>query len=98
LISGRIEILVVLRGELIVCEECNRVAWTLLIKLDARREGMDRYIGIIPELYRENVTCEMPRGRRNQCGSAQRGPRRSESFQHFSSPPPVAYKPRIIST
>jgi hypothetical protein len=41
LISGRIEMLVVLRGELVVCEERNRVSWTLLIKLDALREGMD---------------------------------------------------------
>ena len=41
LISGRIEMLVVLRGELIIREECNRVAWTFLIELDARRKGMD---------------------------------------------------------
>jgi hypothetical protein len=41
LISGRIEIFVVLRGELVVCEKCNRVAWTFLIKLDTRREGKD---------------------------------------------------------
>src|SRR5260370_28822374 len=41
LISGRIEILIVLRGELVVCEERNRVAWTFLIKLDTRRKGLD---------------------------------------------------------
>jgi hypothetical protein len=68
LISGRIEILVILRRELVICEQCNRVAWIFLVKLDARREAIDRYIGIIPELYRENVTCEMPGGRRDQCG------------------------------
>ena len=41
LISCRIEILVVLRGELVVCEERNRVAWTFLVKLDTRRKGID---------------------------------------------------------
>ena len=41
LISGRIEILIILRGELVVREECNRVTWTFLIKLDARRKHMD---------------------------------------------------------
>src|ERR1700730_12091119 len=41
LISGRIEILIVLRGELVACEKCNGVAWTVLIKLDARWKGMD---------------------------------------------------------
>jgi hypothetical protein len=41
LISGRIKVLVVLRGELVVCEECDRVAWTFLVKLDTRRERMD---------------------------------------------------------
>jgi hypothetical protein len=41
LISGRIEMFVVLRGELIFREQCNGVAWTFLIELDARRKGMD---------------------------------------------------------
>jgi hypothetical protein len=41
LISGRIEILIVPRGELVVGEKCNRVAWTSLIKLDPRRKGVD---------------------------------------------------------
>ena len=41
LISGRIEILIVLRGELVVCEECNGVTWTFRIKLDTRRKGID---------------------------------------------------------
>jgi len=41
LISGRIEILIALRGELVVCEERNAMAWTFLIKLDARREASD---------------------------------------------------------
>src|ERR1700730_10444324 len=86
LISGRIEILIVLRGELVVCEECNRVTWTFPIKLDTRRKSMDRHIGIIPKLHRQDVPCEMPGGRRDQCSSAPRGPRRSESFQHFLVP------------
>src|SRR6266851_8759224 len=98
LIPGRIQIFIVLRGELVVREECNRMTWTFLVKLDAGWEDMNRYIGIIPELYRQNVACEMPGWRRHQCSSAQRGSRGSESFQHFSSPPPVAYRPRIIST
>src|SRR5229473_1451008 len=41
LISGRIEILVVLRGELVVREQRNRVASRILIKLHTCREGMD---------------------------------------------------------
>src|SRR5258708_27814278 len=41
LISGRIQILIILRGELVVCEECNRVTRTCLIKLDTRRKNMD---------------------------------------------------------
>src|SRR5882672_9153237 len=41
LISGRIEMLVVLRGELVVREECNRMTWTFLIKLDTRRKDID---------------------------------------------------------
>jgi hypothetical protein len=80
LISGRIEILVVLRGELIICEECNRVTGALLIELDARRKAMDRHIGIIPKFHRQDITREMPRWRRDQCGSAQRRPRGGESF------------------
>jgi len=40
LVSGMIEILIVLRGELIVCEERNRVSWTLLIKLDTCRKNI----------------------------------------------------------
>jgi hypothetical protein len=82
LISCGIEILVVLRGELVVGEERNGVSWAFLVKLDSRRKGMDRYIGIIPELHRQNVASEMPGGRRDQRSSAQGGPGRSESFQH----------------
>jgi hypothetical protein len=78
--------LVVLRGELVIREERNRVAWTFFIKLDTRRKGLDRYIGIIPELHRENVACEMPGGRRDQCSSAHRGPRGGESFKHYLVP------------
>src|SRR5258707_9205580 len=29
-ISGGIQILIVLRGELVVCKKCNRVTWTFL--------------------------------------------------------------------
>src|SRR5260221_4797317 len=86
LISGRVEILVVLRGELVVGEECNRVAWTFLIKLDTRWKGMDRYIGIISKLHSQNYTRGMPGWRRHQCSSAQRGPRGSETFEHFPRP------------
>ena len=78
--------LIVLRSELVVGEECNRVAWTFLIKLDARRKGMDRNIGIIPKLHRQNVTREVPRWRRDKGSSAHGGPRSSESFQHFVVP------------
>src|SRR5882724_8928536 len=70
LISGRIEILIVLRGELVICEKCNRVAWMFLIKLDPRRKGMERYIGIIPKLHCQDVTRKMPGRRRDQCSSA----------------------------
>ncbi len=90
LISGRIQMLIVLRSELVVGEECNRVAWTFLIKLDARRKGMDRNIGIIPKLHRQNVTREVPRWRRHQCSSALRGPRGSESFQHLLVPTTIS--------
>jgi hypothetical protein len=62
------------------------VAWTSLIKLDARRKGIDGQIGIIPKLHRQNVTCEMPGWRRDQRSSAQWRPRRSESFEHFLVP------------
>ena len=93
LISGRIQILIVLRGELVVREECNRVASTFLVKLDTRRKNMGRYIGIIPELHRQHVAREMPGWRRDKCSSAKRGPGRSESVQHFPSPPPVASQP-----
>ena len=41
LIPGRIEILIVLRGELVVCEQRNRVAWMFLIKLDTRWKDVD---------------------------------------------------------
>jgi hypothetical protein len=70
LISGRIEMLVVLRGELIIREECDRVTRAFLIKLDTVWEDMDRYIGIIPKFHRQDVTCEMPGGRRDQCCGA----------------------------
>jgi hypothetical protein len=59
--------LIVLGGELVICEECNRVTWTFLIKLDARRKDMDRYVRIIPKFHRQNVTREMPGRRRDQC-------------------------------
>ena len=51
--------LIVLRGELVVCEECNRVTWTFLIKLDTRRKDMGRYVGVIPEEI-ENRECPLP--------------------------------------
>ncbi len=41
LIPGGVKILIVLRGELVVCEERNRVAWMFLIKLDTRRKAVD---------------------------------------------------------
>jgi hypothetical protein len=41
LISGRIEVLVVLRAELIVGEERNRVAWAFLVHLDTGRKDMN---------------------------------------------------------
>jgi hypothetical protein len=41
LISGRIQILIVLRGELIIREERNRVTWTFLVKFDTGRKNMD---------------------------------------------------------
>src|SRR5216683_1782790 len=41
LISGRIQILIVLRSELVVCEERNRVTRTFLIKLDAGWKDMN---------------------------------------------------------
>jgi len=84
LISGAIQILIVLRGELVVREECNRMTWTFLIKLDTRRKDMDRYVGIIPKFHRQDVTREMPGWRRDQCSNAEGGPRSSESFEHFS--------------
>jgi hypothetical protein len=89
LISGRIQILIALRGELVVCEECNRVTWTFLVKLDTSWKDMDGYIWIIPKLHRQHVTCEVPGWRRDKCSSAKRGPRGSESFEHFLVPPPV---------
>jgi hypothetical protein len=82
----------VLRGELIIREECNGVAWNFPVKLDARRKRMDRHIGIIPELYRQDITCEMPGRRRDECGNTQLGPGRSEPFQHFLPPPPAAHR------
>jgi hypothetical protein len=33
--------LIVLRGELVVREECNRVTWTAIIKLDTGWKDMD---------------------------------------------------------
>jgi hypothetical protein len=41
LISGRIQILIVLRRELIVREERNRVTWILLVKFDTGGKDMD---------------------------------------------------------
>jgi hypothetical protein len=41
LISGGIQIFIVLRGELVVCEECNRASWTFRIKLDTGWKDMD---------------------------------------------------------
>jgi hypothetical protein len=41
LISGRIEILVILCGELIVGEKSNGAAWAFLVKLDAGRKDVD---------------------------------------------------------
>jgi hypothetical protein len=41
LISGRIEILIVLRAELVVGEEGNRVPRTSLIHLDTSRKNVD---------------------------------------------------------
>jgi hypothetical protein len=52
--------LIVLRGELIVREDCNRMASTFLIELHTRRKDLDRYIGIIPEFHREHVSREVP--------------------------------------
>src|SRR6266700_485191 len=96
LISRGIQILIVLRRELVVCEERDRVTWTFLIRLHTRRKDLDRYIGIIPKFHRQDITCEMPGRRRDQCSSAQRGPRRSGSFEHFPVPPPVAYQPALF--
>src|SRR5882672_11166991 len=86
--------LIVLRGELIVCKECNGVAWTFLIKLYTPRKDLDRYIRIIPKLHRQHVACEMPGWQWDQCSNAEGRPRRSETFQHFSIPPPVRYRTR----
>src|SRR3981189_683597 len=83
LIPGRIQIFIVLRRELVVSEERDGVTWTFPVKLDTGWKDMDRYIGIVPEFHRQDITCEMPGRRRDQCGSTQRGSRRSESFQHF---------------
>lgn len=33
--------LIVLRGELVVCEECNGVTWTFLVKLNTGWKDMD---------------------------------------------------------
>src|SRR5882757_9011239 len=41
LIPGGIQILIVLRGELVICEDCNRMTWTFLIELDAGWKDMD---------------------------------------------------------
>jgi hypothetical protein len=41
LISRRIEMLIVLRGELIIREECNRVTQAFLIKLDTGWQDLD---------------------------------------------------------
>jgi hypothetical protein len=40
----------------------------------------------------------MPGWRGDQCSSAKRGPGRSESVQHFPSPRPVAYQPRMLAS
>jgi hypothetical protein len=41
LISGRIQMLIVLRSELIIREERDRVTWTAIIKLDNGWKDMD---------------------------------------------------------
>src|SRR3984893_11059828 len=41
LISGRIQLLIVLRSKLIIREECDRVTWTAIIKLDTGWKDLD---------------------------------------------------------
>jgi hypothetical protein len=41
LISGRIQMLIVLSSELIIREECDRVTWTFIVKLDTGWKDMD---------------------------------------------------------
>src|SRR5882757_9418856 len=96
LIPGRIQILIVLRRELVVSEERDGVTWTFPVKLDTGWKDMDRYIGIVPEFHRQDIAREMPGRRRDQGGNAQRGSRRSESLQHLSSPPPVTYRRTVF--
>jgi hypothetical protein len=57
--------LIVLRRELIVFEDCNSVASTLLIKPHTCREDLDGHIGIVPKLHREHVPREVPGWRRD---------------------------------
>jgi hypothetical protein len=41
LISGRIQMLIVLSSELIIREECDRVTWPFIVKLDTGWKDMD---------------------------------------------------------
>jgi hypothetical protein len=42
LISGGVEILIVLRGKLVVCEKCDGVPRTFLVKFDTHRKDFER--------------------------------------------------------
>ena len=72
LVASRIEIFVVLRGELIIREERDGVSGAIGLELNARGKSVDRHIGIIPELDGQNVTREIPWRWRDQCCGPQR--------------------------
>jgi hypothetical protein len=60
------------------------VTWTFTVKLDTGWKDMARYIWIVPEFHRQDITREMPRWRRDQRSNAEGGSRSSETFEHFS--------------
>jgi hypothetical protein len=91
LVASRIEIFVVLRGELKIREERNRVFDAIDLELNARGKSVDRHVGIIPKLDGQNVTREIPWRWRHQCCSPKGDRGAANPFSISTSPPPAAH-------
>jgi hypothetical protein len=92
LISGGVEILIVLRGKLVVCEKCDGVPRTFLVKFDTYRKDLSDRSGSFQNSTAKTspAKCQGGGGTKAATPKGERG-----AVNPFLVPPPIAYQ-RII--